>query len=55
VPDYAERARILETLSPRRELRALYDELYAAFLGYYSNNRRWLARLNEDGQTGARL
>jgi xylulokinase len=55
VPEYAERTRIVETLTPRRELRSLYDELYAAFLGYYSNNRRWLARLNEDGQSGARL
>jgi xylulokinase len=44
--DFAERVQIVETLEPRRELRELYDELYSAFVGYYSNNRRWLARLN---------
>jgi len=44
--DFAERVQIVETLEPRRELRELYDELYSAFVDYYSNNRRWLARLN---------
>ncbi|HEU4576919.1 MAG TPA: FGGY-family carbohydrate kinase [Polyangiaceae bacterium] len=44
--DFAERVPIVDTLEPRRELRELYDELYSAFVGYYSNNRRWLARLN---------
>ncbi|HKO93112.1 MAG TPA: FGGY-family carbohydrate kinase, partial [Polyangiaceae bacterium] len=46
--DFAERVPVLETLEPRRELRGLYDELYAAFLGYYANNRRWLGRLNRE-------
>jgi xylulokinase len=46
--DFAERVQIVETLEPRRDLRELYDELYSAFVGYYSNNRRSLARLNQD-------
>jgi xylulokinase len=52
--DFAERVPVVETLEPRRELRGLYDELYAAFLGYYANNRRWLARLNQNGGNSAR-
>jgi xylulokinase len=47
--DFAERVPVLQTLEPRRELRGVYDELYAAFLAYYANNRRWLARLNRTG------
>jgi hypothetical protein len=53
--DFAERVPIVETLEPRRELRGVYDELYAAFLGYYANNRRWLARLNPSGGSNGRL
>jgi xylulokinase len=49
VRQLAQHAQLLETLEPRRELRGMYDELYEAFLGYYQNNRRWLARLNAGG------
>ncbi|HWO09108.1 MAG TPA: FGGY-family carbohydrate kinase [Polyangiaceae bacterium] len=50
--EFAARVPVKEVFSPRRELRALYDELFGAFLGYYENNRRSLARLN--AQNGAR-
>jgi xylulokinase len=55
VRDFAQRVELVETLEPRRELRGMYDELYEAFLGYYQNNRRWLARLNAaaEGRAGA--
>lgn len=46
--EIAAAADVSETLDPQLELRERYDELYAAFLGYYENNRRWLARLNRD-------
>jgi xylulokinase len=46
IQEFAERVRVSGCFEPRRELRALYDELFEAFLGYYDNNRRSLARLN---------
>jgi hypothetical protein len=46
VREHARHAPLFETLEPRREHRGMYDELFEAFLGYYKNNRRWLARLN---------
>ena len=52
---FAERVPIVATLEPRRELRGVYDQLYAAFLGYYANNRRWLAKLNPSGGDHGRL
>jgi xylulokinase len=55
VAEYAERVPIEGTFTPRADLRGSYDELYAAFLGYYSNNRRWLARLNRNGNAHGRL
>lgn len=48
VAELAASARVTETLDPDRRLRPLYDELYEAFVGYYRNNRRGLARLNRD-------
>lgn len=44
--ELAERVRVSEAFEPRPELRGVYGELFDAFLGYYRNNRRWLARLN---------
>jgi xylulokinase len=49
IGDYAARVRVEEAFEPRRELREVYGELFGAFLGYYENNRRWLARLNSKG------
>jgi xylulokinase len=46
IQEFAERVQVGERYEPRRELGALYDELFEAFLGYYDNNRRSLARLN---------
>jgi xylulokinase len=46
IQEFAERVRVAERYEPRREHSALYDELFEAFLGYYDNNRRSLARLN---------
>jgi xylulokinase len=40
------RVRVSEAFEPRPELSGMYGELFDAFLGYYRNNRRWLARLN---------
>ena len=47
--ELAARVRVREVFRPRRELRGVYDELFDAFLGYYENNRRSLARLNASG------
>lgn len=46
IAEFAARARVREAFEPRPELRGLYGELFEAFLGYYRNNRRALARLN---------
>jgi xylulokinase len=46
IQEFAERVRVKARFEPRHELRGLYDELFEAFLGYYDNNRRSLARLN---------
>jgi xylulokinase len=54
VREHAQHAALFETLEPRREHRGMYDELFEAFLGYYKNNRRWLARLNAAPDAGAR-
>ncbi|MET0409924.1 MAG: FGGY-family carbohydrate kinase [Polyangiaceae bacterium] len=54
VREHAQHAPLLETLEPRREHRGMYDELFEAFLGYYKNNRRWLARLNAAPEARAR-
>jgi xylulokinase len=49
IGDFAARVRMQEAFEPRAEHRELYGELFDAFLGYYENNRRWLARLNSRG------
>jgi xylulokinase len=49
ISDFAARVRVDEAFEPRPEHRHLYAELFDAFLGYYENNRRWLARLNSKG------
>jgi xylulokinase len=46
IREFAERVHVTDRFEPRPELRGLYDELFEAFLGYYDNNRRSLARLN---------
>lgn len=46
VREHAARARVSGAFEPNRRLRALYGDLYEAFIGYYENNRRALARLN---------
>ena len=49
LPEFAADVRVSGTFVPRRSLGRLYDELFEAFLGYYQNNRRSLARLNAKG------
>lgn len=44
--EFAGRVRVSGRFEPRPELRDTYGELFDAFLGYYENNRRSLARLN---------
>jgi xylulokinase len=44
--EFAGRVRVSSRFEPRPELRDTYGELFDAFLGYYENNRRSLARLN---------
>jgi len=44
--EFAGRARVTGRFEPRSELQGTYRELFDAFLGYYENNRRSLARLN---------
>jgi xylulokinase len=51
IRESAQGQKLSETLDPEVSLRARYDELYAAFLAYYENNRRWLARLNRDAES----
>lgn len=46
IREFAARVRVSSRFEPRSELRDLYGELFDAFLGYYENNRRSLARLN---------
>lgn len=46
IREFASRARVTARFEPRSELRSTYSELFDAFLGYYENNRRSLARLN---------
>ncbi|HTV23130.1 MAG TPA: FGGY-family carbohydrate kinase [Polyangiaceae bacterium] len=46
IREFAGRVRVSGRFEPRPELRATYSELFDAFLGYYANNRRSLARLN---------
>jgi xylulokinase len=46
IREFAGRVRVSGRFEPRPELRDTYGELFDAFLGYYENNRRSLARLN---------
>ena len=46
IREFAGRTRVTGRFEPRSELQGTYRELFDAFLGYYENNRRSLARLN---------
>ncbi len=50
VADIPSRVPIVRTFTPNPQHRALYDELFQAFVTLYRNNRRLYARLNKTAQ-----
>ncbi len=53
VADIPSRVPIVRTFAPNPQHRALYDELFQAFVTLYHNNRRLYARLNKTSPSAA--